>query len=201
MKKIRRTHIINYLVKRNDYLRYLEIGVRSLSTFSKIKCKYKEGVDPSPIRECKYVMTSDDFFKQKMDDKLYDIVLIDGLHLHEQVLRDVENSLKCLSKNGTIVMHDCNPLSIEAQTGIFSKRPAKWNGDVWKAFAFLRMTRKDLSMYVVDTDHGCGIIKFGKQKLFKKHHKELNYDFLNSNRVDILNLCSVKEFYKREKGR
>lgn len=201
MWKIRRSHVINYLVKRHNYLRYLEIGVRFLSTFDKIKCKDKEGVDPNPRGECKYIMTSDQFFEQKSDDKLYDIIFIDGLHLYKQALRDVENSLKCLSKNGTIVMHDCNPLSRRAQIGVLEGRPAKWNGDVWKAFAFLRMNRKDLSMYVINTDHGCGIIKFGKQKLLKKGHEELNYDFLNSNRADVLKLCSVEEFYKREKRR
>ncbi len=187
------------MIKNNNYRKYLEIGDRCLSTFKKIKCEDKDGVDPNPKGPCKHTMTSDDFFKNKWQDEIYDIIFIDGLHLYKQALRDIENSLKCLSSNGTIIVHDCNPQSREAQTGDIESRPDKWNGDVWKAFAFLRMTRKDLSMYVVDTDHGCGIIKFGNQKLFKKNDRdELNYDFLNSNRKDLLELCSVKRFYKRE---
>jgi len=157
--KMRRTHVINYLIKRHKYNKYLEIGVRDpLSTFKKIKCKNKDGVDPNPIGYCKYIMTSDQFFAKEVKDKMYDIVFIDGLHLYKQVVRDIENSLKYLSSKGTIVIHDCNPSCKESQCDSLKNRPSKWNGTVWKAFAFLRMTRKDLFMYVVNTDCGCGMI-------------------------------------------
>lgn len=199
--KIRRTHIINCLIKKYKYNRYLEIGVRSpLSTFNKIKCKYKDGVDPKPVGYCKHIMTSDVFFKKEVNNKVYDIILIDGLHLYKQAVRDIENSLKHLSDNGVIVVHDCNPLSEEAQCESFVSRPQKWNGTIWKAFAFFRMTRKDLFMYVVNTDYGCGIMRRGSQKLFPKvDDNALNYKFLDKNRKKILKLCSVEQFYKKEK--
>jgi len=199
MKITRRTHIINYLIKNNSYERYLEIGVRNPNlNFNKIKCKYKEGIDPNPDSCCKYVMTSDEFFKTKAMNKTYDIVFIDGLHLCDQVLKDVKNSLEHLSDNGVIVLHDCNPIKKKHQEANRGTNK-KWNGTVWKAFAILRMTMKDLDMYVVDVNQGCGVIKKGTQKLFKKVSKdELKYSFLKKNRKKLLRLCSVSNFLKRE---
>ena len=195
---VRRTTIINYLIKKNDYERYLEIGVRDSSlNFDNIKCRCKEGVDPNPKKSCKYMMTSDIFFKKISKNKIYDIIFIDGLHLYQQVLKDINNSLCHLSSNGVIVLHDCNPMNKKFQTSIppNSNKGSKWHGTVWKAFALLRMTRNDLDMSVVDTDCGCGIIKRGSQKIFKKVSiSDLNYEFLKANRKKLLKLCSVKIF-------
>ncbi len=41
-------------------------------------------------------MTSDDFFRQ-YQGPLFDLIFIDGLHLSEQVLTDIRNSLQWLS--------------------------------------------------------------------------------------------------------
>ena len=40
-----------------------------------------------------------------------------------------------------------------------------WNGGVWRAWAWLRATRPDLVMAVVDVDEGCGVIRRGSQVL------------------------------------
>jgi len=202
MRITRRTHIINYLIKQNGYKSYLEIGVRTPSlNFDKINCEHKDGIDPNPLSLCKYTMTSDEFFKKISKNKMYDIIFIDGLHLCYQVLKDVNNSLEHLSIGGTIVLHDCNPISAIAQVENPLKAIKKWNGTVWKAFAILRMIRKDLTMYVVDKNQGCGVIARGSQKLFKKINKEkLTYAFLNKNRKSLLNLCSTKQFKNKNKG-
>ena len=113
-------------------------------------------------------MTSDEFFKIR-PKKMYDIIFIDGLHLCYQTLKDINNSLDHLFFNGIIVLHDCNPLKEKYQIENFVLAKGKWNGTVWKAFAILRMNRKDLNMYVVDVDNGCGIIEKGYQK-FSYHH-------------------------------
>jgi len=192
----KRCYIINYLIKNNKYTTYLEIGIRnSIFNFDRIRCRYKEGVDPDPLCKSKYIMTSDIFFNKISLDKKYDIIFIDGMHKSDQVTKDIMNSLNHLSIGGTIVLHDCNPISLNAQIENRLKSIKKWNGTVWKAFALLRMTRKDLSMYVVDVDQGCGVITRGYQKLFKKINKEeLTYNFLKENRKELLKLCSIKKF-------
>ena len=90
-------------------------------------------------------MTSDDFFKDNKEK--FDTIFIDGLHIDEQVQKDIENSLNALNEGGTIVMHDCKPLSEEAQ--IFPRIQIAWNGDVWKAWLKTMIKHDDLSMYVV----------------------------------------------------
>jgi hypothetical protein len=187
-----RTDIINFLIKKNNYKRYLEIGVRDLNhNLNRINIEHKDGVDPAG--NCNYPVTSDEFFEQLPEDIKYDIIFIDGLHLDYQVERDITNSLKHLSVNGTIVMHDCNPMREEHQIETYIDG-AIWNGTTWKAFAKFRMNNPDLSMYVIDTDYGVGIVKRGSQLLYPKT-EILDYKFLNENRVELLNIISVSEFF------
>lgn len=191
----KRWEVINFLIHNNNYTNYLEIGIRGGGCFKKIICENKEGVDPNPKCKCKNHMTSDDFFNNIPLSQKYDIIFIDGLHLENQVLRDIQNSLKHLSENGTIVLHDCNPMLEERQLEYKKSKNAKWNGTVWKAFVKLRMQRSDLKMLVVDIDHGCGIITKGKQDTLKyTKNIKLNFDFLDKNREEILNLISVEKF-------
>ncbi len=118
MAVVRRWHIINRLIRHLGYSNYLEIGVRDpRANFRRVIASHKDGVDPSPRSHCRFQVTSDEFFEKVQRERklIYDIVLIDGLHLEEQVLRDVENSLEWLAADGTIVLHDCNPLTEAAQ--------------------------------------------------------------------------------------
>lgn len=185
-----RSDIINKLVADNGYQRYLEIGVRDNRNFKRINTSHKDGIDPAG--RCNYVMTSDEFFAQTPDSQKYDIVFIDGLHLRDQVIRDVENSLKRLNPNGVIVMHDCSPAKKEYATTYYNKT-GPWNGTVWEGYAEFRFTRPDLFMCVVDIDCGCGIVKPGSQKVFPRPDN-VDYDFLAENRKGLLNLVSVEEF-------
>jgi hypothetical protein len=106
-------------------------------------------------------------------------VFVDGDHRHQQVLRDIENSLKALNKNGSIVLHDYNHQGIT---------PFGAPCTVWRAWLVYRMTRADLSMTAIDTvDGGCGIIRFGKQELFP------GFEFFQKHRRSILHPISIKE--------
>jgi len=186
----RRDYVLNSVINQYKYEHYLEIGIgQARKNFNKIRCKYKTGVDPRV--KCDYQMTSDKFFKLIPSNKIYDLIYIDGDHSCSQVLKDVHNSLKHLDVNGLLVLHDVNPQYKEDQ-GKIGK--GKFN-TAWKAFAILRMTRTDLYMCVVDIKHGAGIIKRGNQKLFPLvPNKKLTYEFLEKNKAELLNLCSMKKF-------
>jgi len=83
---ITRTQVINLIINRFGYIRYLEIRVRNpKNNFNKINCRYKVGVDP--VGEPTFKGTSDVFFKQNKD--IFDIIFIDGLHLEEQADKDI----------------------------------------------------------------------------------------------------------------
>mgnify|MGYP000912339548 CR=1 FL=1 len=144
---MKRTDIINHLIKKNNYKRYLEIGVRNPDeNLNKIIVEHKNGVDPSG--NCDYPIPSDDFFNQLDVDVKYDIIFIDGLHHADQVTKDIKNSFNHLVHNGFIVMHDCNPVSYEAQ--LIPRETVAWNGDTWKSFVGFKMDNKDFKSTVID---------------------------------------------------
>ena len=55
--------LLNYLIIKNNYKSYLEIGVADGKNLQSVIVEHKVGVDPSPILPGVYRMTSDDFFK------------------------------------------------------------------------------------------------------------------------------------------
>jgi hypothetical protein len=192
-----RTDLINHLLRTHGGTHYLEIGVRDRRhNFDKVHAELKHGVDPAPRRPVTHHMTSDDFFARGLAST-YDVVFIDGLHLAHQVEKDVVNALSVLRPGGAIVLHDCNPLTADAQTDDYDGKK-HWNGTVWKAWVKLRATRDDLAMSVVDIDEGCGVIRRGKQALLDAppalEYSSLDYSYLVANRRHALNLVSVESF-------
>jgi hypothetical protein len=193
-----RTEIINGLIKKNNYTSYLEIGVNTPAqpgyNWVGVNIPLKHGVDPNV--DTTYKMTSDEFFEKHITQK-YDIVFVDGLHLHEQVYRDIINSLNNLNENGVIVVHDCNPVTEITQRR--ERASDSWHGDVWKAIVQLRMENLELEIYTVNTDEGCGIIKKGKQELLIVNENENynEYSFLEKNREKAINLISIETFKEK----
>jgi len=141
-------------------------------------------------------MTSDEFFAQNNDS--FDLIFIDGLHHADQVERDILNALNVLNENGTICVHDCNPMTKEMQ--IVPRQQAAWTGDVWKTWVKLRATRPHLKMYVINADNGCGIIRRGTQ-ITTNIPDPLTYEELDKNRGKMLNLVDVNEFLKDLKSK
>ncbi len=201
-----RTEVINYIIKKRNYKSYLEIGTCDPRlNFDQIVCNSKECVDPAPLSDkITYKMTSDDAFKLIIGaGKKYDLIFIDGLHEKSQVDKDVYHSLMVLNKGGMIVMHDCNP-----PTKLHSLPPAEffsnpdninltcgaWNGDVYKTVIELRVAQPGLSVYVVDTDWGCGLVFGGSQVLYPRVEDIFSYEYFDKHRKELLNLISVDQF-------
>ena len=157
---MKRFEIINYLIRVNNYKSFLEIGTQEQINLSNITIGKKVSVDPDPEANADFILPSDDFFKQNTDE--FDIVFVDGLHHADFAYRDIINSLKILNPGGCVVVHDVIPSSYEGQLIPLEKTlktgTGIWNGDVWKGWIKLRTERKNLTMKVVNTDHGCGII-------------------------------------------
>lgn len=187
-----RIDIINTLIKKYNYQSYLEIGVQEGSSFKAISCKNKTGVDPDEevlkwMPDC-FIKTSDDFFRDNR--QTFDIIFIDGLHRFEQVLTDVNNSLKVLNPDGTIVCHDILPPDENHQR--IPRMQNQWTGDCWKAWVILRGNRSDLAMYVINADYGCGIIRPGHQE--KIHYKELTWKNFEKYKYEWMNIVEVEDW-------
>jgi hypothetical protein len=193
-----RTELINGLIKKYNFKTYLEIGVNTQSqpgyNWVGVDILVKHGVDPNV--DTTYKMTSDEFFDNHISQK-YDIIFIDGLHLFEQVYRDITNSLNNLENNGIIVVHDCNPITEITQRR--ERASDSWHGDVWKAIVKLKIEESNINICTVDTDEGCGIIRKGSQTLLKitEGTNIEDYSFLENNRKEVLNLISVNEFISK----
>lgn len=191
-----RHELINFLIEKFDLKNYLEIGVDNGSNYNKIICESKNSVDPAEGQYKHAIpthkMTSDEFFKNEAKNYApFDIVFIDGLHHSEQVDKDIENTIKFLTDDGFIILHDCNPLTEEVQI-IPRKKSGVWNGDVWKSVVKFRNSDTELGCVVLDTDHGLGIIS-NKIKKNKKFEYDLTYKSLEKNREQYIGLIKTIE--------
>lgn len=178
-----RTQLIQGIINKLNYKSYLEIGCAAGDVnFSKINIAHKVGVDPN--QGGTHRMTSDDYFSKHKDK--FDIIFIDGLHHWEQVDIDVQNSLKCLNENGTIVMHDCSPPTERAQERYVDQ--SIWTGDCWKSLVKIRCL-DGIDAIVGDFDYGCGILRV-RQNGFKisVSEEDLTWDNLVKNKTQWLRL-------------
>lgn len=196
---MKRYEIINRIIKSKGYKKYLEIGTRNGECINQIECLYKMGVDPYPAGTgTTHIMNSNDFFSELSLDEKFDIIFIDGLHLDFQVDLDIENSLKHLSDDGVIVLHDCNPPTKEhAGANPIYTPPINgdWNGTVYLSIIKLRLYRKDLTLKTVDSDWGVGLLTRGESETLNVFPNDvLSWDFFELNRNEILNLITVDSF-------
>jgi hypothetical protein len=220
--------VISRIVEATRCKTYVEIGVNTGEIFFNIHSPEKIAVDPhfkfssaqrfkrtslhklsAGEREHFFETTSDDFFQSNAGalKNGIDVAFIDGLHTWEQVMKDVDNTLKFLNDGGVIILHDCNPLneagawpvknSIDevlklAGAGKIGGWNGMWNGDVWKAVAEIRSTRKDLNLFTLDLDWGLGILtRGGMENPLAFTHAEIekmSYADLEKNRSSFLNL-------------
>lgn len=197
---------------------YLEIGVSRGAAFRRISAEEKIAVDPAFKLSTRarrradakaqathyFEMASDVFFAEKtafLKQRGIDVALIDGLHTYGQVVRDVENTLRYLRDDGVIFLHDCNPTrpSVACPADSFADFRAQnrwwevaWSGDVWKAIVYLRSTRHDLRIVVLNCDWGVGIVRKGTPESRLSYSpaqiEALDYADLAADRDGLLNL-------------
>ena len=188
-----RFEVINKIIKKKNYKNYLEIGCFKDENFKEIIVEHKVGVDPvsgGTIRS-----TSDSFFKK--NNKIFDIIFIDGLHYFDQVKKDIKNSLEALSERGIIIIHDCLPSRIRDQ--MIPRSHEHWNGDVWKVVVEFR-TKINVDVYTCMADEGLGIIfkkkNLNRLKLDLKDFKKLKFEDYYYNYSKFMNIISHEELFK-----
>ncbi|WP_082950404.1 MULTISPECIES: class I SAM-dependent methyltransferase [unclassified Mycobacterium] len=197
---------------------YLEIGVSRGSAFRRITAQEKIAVDPAFNLSARtrrradakasathyFEKTSDAFFAEEAEflkQRRIDVALIDGLHTYGQVVQDVENTLRYLRDDGVIFLHDCNPTRASVACPADSYADFRkqnrwweidWSGDVWKAVVYLRSTRQDLRLVVLDCDWGVGIVRKGTPESRLSYSpaqiEALDYADLAADRQGLLNL-------------
>lgn len=225
-----RFSIIQELFYKTSANTYLEIGVSDARIIKNIKANYKIGVDPyfnfskwdrfrfnlKLLNFKAFEITSDVFFQnlpERTKNDGIDMAFIDGLHTYEQTLRDIQNTLLLLNKNGFIVVHDCNPTSFAAaypvkesidevhklvENNELKGWEGNWNGDTWKALVHIRIIHPDLEIFTIDTDFGVGVIRKGKgiplNDVSLHDLQSKDFYFLDANRKKLINLISPEEY-------
>jgi SAM-dependent methyltransferase len=192
---LHRADAINTCIEKKNFQSYLEIGSKEKETFDRIVCDKKVSIDPN--FDADYHMTSDEYFKQNGSEK-YDIVFVDGCHDAEQVYRDINNSLRSITPDGMVLVHDCNPAQeyLQSRLGHEVLENDNWCGDGWKAFAKIRMTRDDLTAYVINSDYGIGVIHKGGQTIYPENIEmsKMTWSYLKENRKELLRLREPEEW-------
>ena len=188
-----RIEVVQKIINLKKYKSYLEIGTFNDELFSKIVCKKKIGVDPYSGGNIR--MSSDSFFLRNKES--FDCIFIDGLHHYNQVLKDIDNSLKILNSNGLILIHDCLPKTLDAQA--VPRTDAEWNGDVWKVFVSKRV-KNALDTYTCYADHGIGVILKRQNRnllnLQMNNFKKLRYNDFFINHKKYMNIVEFSDLIK-----
>lgn len=202
--------MINQISQQHNLQNYLEIGVRDTSNcFDKIVCQNKWSVDPGVewhVNLATFPYESDVFFKKLErgylnlpQDFKWDIVLIDGLHLADQVYRDFMNSMNHLSDEGFILFHDTNPPTIHHAREDYEDEstPASywWMGTCWKAIQKIRQTHR-CSVFTMNDDWGVTAVR--KKDALSMLNPDFNpffeYNEFSRHRETVLNLGGDEDF-------
>jgi hypothetical protein len=151
--RFNRVALVNLLVASKLDGAYLEIGCQNNLLFDAVPLLDKVGVDPQSGGT--HRAYSDDFFRTNR--KCFDVVFIDGLHVYDQVRRDVINSIKFLKPGGWIAIHDMLPEDAVSEH-VPNISLGVWCGDVWKV-AFELAVTEGIDFKVVKIDAGIGVVR------------------------------------------
>jgi len=208
--RTKRTDVINYLLSlKQEQTCYLEIGVRNpADNFNHIEATQKYSVDPGlafKLNPVDFKMTSDAFFDKLAKNEVlskdtkFDVIFIDGLHLAEQVDKDIINALNYLKEDGFVVLHDCNPPSEwharEAHSYKHTPAGPQWNGTTWKAF-FKWRCNPSVNSCCINSDWGVGVVskKAALGKSIPQTNPFFEFYLLDQHRKEHLNLVDFEMF-------
>jgi hypothetical protein len=142
---------------------YVEIGVNEghslrwaldgTTTVAIDPALVQDDLPPAPVGTAFMALPSDDAFAHPslpiaLEDQPIELAFVDGLHLVEQVLRDVAN-VEARATSSTVLVLD-DPLPPEPDSADRERSTLLWTGDVWKAVVLLRRHRPDLRIITLD---------------------------------------------------
>lgn len=179
--------ILNEIIEKNGYEKYLEIGVGEGYNFNRIKVDSAHGVEPKGSDLDMVVsMSSDDFFKEEAGK--YDIIFIDGDHTAEQARKDIINAMRFLEEDGVIVLHDTIPHNESMQK--VPREQKEWTGDVYKAVVGFHVKYPEIKLETFRADYGISVLHPKGKKVRAHFEKEckLTYEEFKKDEVNLLNI-------------
>ena len=167
-QELNKARLINHLAEVHGYRHYLELCTLSTGR------RYAE-IDRSRLETCVRLMyrCPDDFddglpidyrsssldigecLKTISDEgRRFDIALVDSWHEYATSWRDLVEGFLLIREGGTLVVHDCLPP--RSEIAVANYIPGEWCGVGYQAYVDFISQRRDLAVYTVDTDYGCG---------------------------------------------
>lgn len=183
-----RIDFINHVIQKMDYKTYLEVGVYLGEVFNTIQIE-KTGVDIDCNLPDVLKLTSDEFFEGNTN--LYDIIFIDGDHNYEQVKKDVDNALECLTPNGMVLMHDTCPTKA-SHVGVKTHEGMEWCGQAFE-LAVKCYNAPWFDVITWNKDFGVSVITKGDKSgefMYRPNFDELissNYATVNAQNLGVIN--------------
>ena len=135
-------------IEKKSQLNYLELGYFALESkgnnFEQVSgFKIQISVDDHN-KAATYTMLTEEFFK--INKEKFDIIYIDAGHDLYNVINDYNNSIKCLKKNGIIILHDLYPPNEK-----FANDNGSYCGDGYKFLNYLNIKKEEKFLtYVPD---------------------------------------------------
>lgn len=142
---------------------YLEIGVSKGATFNSLKFDQKVAVDPvfrfdtnlfSNPETLFFQETSNDFFLNHAEKRVFDLFFIDGLHTYDQTYTDFLNCLLHSHDESVFVIDDTFPIDFASTmrdpqfthhlrkqqlANKCDEASTAWNGDTFKILFLIKM--------------------------------------------------------------
>jgi len=227
-QELNKARLINHLAEVHGYRHYLELCTLSTGR------RYAE-IDRSQLETCVRLMyrCPDDFddglpidyrsssldigecLKTISDEgRRFDIALVDSWHEYATSWRDLVEGFLLIREGGTLVVHDCLPP--RSEIAVANYIPGEWCGVGYQAYVDFISQRRDLAVYTVDTDYGCGVIRklagpspqsataAGAELLAdwrsKRSDSKEAFAFFHEHKQVLLNLITTDEFFVRERG-
>ena len=225
--ELNKARLINHLAEVHGYRHYLELCTLSTGR------RYAE-IDRSQLETCVRLMyrCPDDFddglpidyrsssldigecLKTISDEgRRFDIALVDSWHEYATSWRDLVEGFLLIREGGTLVVHDCLPP--RSEIAVANYIPGEWCGVGYQAYVDFISQRRDLAVYTVDTDYGCGVIRkladpspesatsAGAQLLGDWRGKRGDpmeaFAFFQAHKQVLLNLITTEEFFASER--
>lgn len=175
--------IINKLIEENNYKSYLELGFGSGYNFNKIKCDKKVSVDVNGKAD--FNKGDLDFFDK--NDEEFDCVFVDSKHEAEHVRKVISESLKVLTKDGCIILHDVYPPDEKSQ--LLPRQQKIFCGDVWRSAVGFIESYPDVRVETYRSDYGLTVL-YPEGKRVRKHFEnmEMTFEEFQANKETLLNI-------------
>lgn len=221
---MRKFEIVNALIARCGYRKYLEICTPTTGLlFGRVdrtrlqwkhRLVYRCPAEFNDGWEITFRSEHEQIGRSTTPAMRYDLIFIDPFHSFECSMRDLEFATDVLEPGGAIIVHDCSPPTRESASAWF--RPGSWCGLTYSAYIKFVLSHPELVYYTVDTDFGCGVIRrlpvdphlaapsgTNQSRLLQQWQCEEQrsrdmFDFFCRHRRELLNLISVQEFLARE---